>query len=232
MEFKFNIGSDSRKQMVSIISEILGVQPRYKFSPTFSYVIGEYTLTVDATLICENGEKLEQILNALYVAGFEVMGTVKLPNIENAATQNEEPIDGSAITISNTQVNVDNLTKIIAAKGNLIKKALMVDDLSFKQLNNVVAFNWVNADAKKENKDAFVEFIKSLCLFSKEQKRIMSKEKEYDNEKYAFRCFLLRLGFIGDEFKPHRKILMQNFTGNGAFKTVKKNEEVQNETSI
>ncbi len=41
---------------------------------------------------------------------------------------------------------------------------------------------------------------------------------ETDNDKYAFRCFLLRLGFIGDEYKAARKILLGNLTGNSAFR--------------
>ena len=46
-------------------------------------------------------------------------------------------------------------------------------------------------------------------------------EKDVTNEKYAFRCFLLRLGFIGAEYKADRKILLKNLTGSSAFKTVK-----------
>jgi hypothetical protein len=45
------------------------------------------------------------------------------------------------------------------------------------------------------------------------------KEKDTDNDKYAFRCFLLRLGFIGDEYKAARKILLRNLSGSGAFKS-------------
>ena len=53
-----------------------------------------------------------------------------------------------------------------------------------------------------------------------------------DNEKYAFRCFLLRLGFIGNEFKQSRKILLSNLDGSSAFKTVKEDpKEVQDEVS-
>ena len=40
-------------------------------------------------------------------------------------------------------------------------------------------------------------------------KRITAKERTVENEKYAFRCFLLRLGFIGDEYKTSRKILLK-----------------------
>ena len=42
--------------------------------------------------------------------------------------------------------------------------------------------------------------------------------KETDNDKYAFRCFLLRLGFIGSEYKSERKILLRNLTGSSAFR--------------
>ena len=45
-----------------------------------------------------------------------------------------------------------------------------------------------------------------------------------DNEKYAFRCFLLKLGFIGDEYKQDRKILLRNFEGSSAFKSGKHRE--------
>lgn len=50
-------------------------------------------------------------------------------------------------------------------------------------------------------------------------KRVVAKEKETDNDKYAFRCFLLRLGFIGAEFKTERKILLRNLVGTSAFRS-------------
>ena len=60
---------------------------------------------------------------------------------------------------------------------------------------------------------------------SLEQKRISAKAKEYENEKYAFRCFLLRLGFIGDEYKADRKLLLRNLSGSSAFKNGQKGGE-------
>ena len=61
---------------------------------------------------------------------------------------------------------------------------------------------------------------------AKEAKRITAKDKPVENEKYAFRCFLLRLGFIGDEFKTSRKILLKNFTGSSAFKNGGASDEI------
>ncbi len=52
----------------------------------------------------------------------------------------------------------------------------------------------------------------------KRQKRIVATENDVENENYAFRCFLLRLGFIGDEYKAARKILLRNLTGSSAWK--------------
>ena len=64
---------------------------------------------------------------------------------------------------------------------------------------------------------AYTAFLSALCKMSKEQKRITAKAKPIDNEKYAFRCFLLRLGFIGDEYKQSRRILCRYLCGNSSY---------------
>ena len=72
---------------------------------------------------------------------------------------------------------------------------------------------------------AYTHFISALCEMSKNAKRVTATEKAVDNEKYAFRCFLLRLGFIGAEYKTERKILLKNLTGSSAFKNGGKKHE-------
>ena len=62
------------------------------------------------------------------------------------------------------------------------------------------------------------------------QNRITATEKPVENAKYAFGCFLLRLGFIGSEFKMERKILLSKLTGNSAFKSESKIEVIDNES--
>ena len=69
-----------------------------------------------------------------------------------------------------------------------------------------------------------MSFIANLCAMAKNAKRITAMEKPVDNEKYAFRCFLLRLGFIGREYKTQRKILLRNLTGSCAFRSGTKKE--------
>jgi hypothetical protein len=53
------------------------------------------------------------------------------------------------------------------------------------------------------------------------QKRAMAKRTHTDNEKYTFRCWLLRLGLIGDEFKNCRYHLMKSLDGNSAWRNLK-----------
>ena len=51
------------------------------------------------------------------------------------------------------------------------------------------------------------------------QKRVIAKEVDMTNEKYAMRNWLIRLGMEGDEYKEDRKILMENLSGHVAFRT-------------
>ena len=102
--------------------------------------------------------------------------------------------------------------------GTLIKKALGIDDLRFEIRDDRIAFPWFSELPEPDEVKAYTEFISLLCRLSKELKRASSAERQVTNEKYAFRCFLLRLGFIGSEYKTSRKILLRNLSGNSSWK--------------
>ncbi|XBG77574.1 hypothetical protein V4S31_12060 [Enterococcus cecorum] len=87
-----------------------------------------------------------------------------------------------------------------------------------------ISFPWFGEGLDADEVKAYSHFIAALCEMSRNQKRINATEKAVDNEKYAFRCFLLRLGFIGNEYKTERKILLRNLSGSSAFKGGAKNE--------
>ena len=87
-------------------------------------------------------------------------------------------------------------------------------------------FPWFQPDVSPDEVKAYMDLVTALCKMAKEAKRITAKDKPVENEKYAFRCFLLRLGFIGDEFKTSRKILLKNFTGSSAFKNGGASDEI------
>ena len=124
------------------------------------------------------------------------------------------------------KVAVGNLTKLLDAKGNLIRKAMGITDLRIEVLDDRVAFPWFRELPDCDAIKAYTHFISALCEMSRNAKRVTATEKPVENEKYAFRCFLLRLGFIGSEYKAERKILLKNLTGSSAFKDGGVNHEV------
>ncbi len=113
-----------------------------------------------------------------------------------------------------------NLNSLLAAKGRLIRKSLDVETLPVEVSPDTVSFPWFEGrHLEADEAKASTHLIAALCDMARNQKRITAKEKITENDKYAFRCFLLRLGFIGAEFKDERKILLRNLSGNSAFKS-------------
>ena len=115
---------------------------------------------------------------------------------------------------------ITNLERLLTSKGSLIKNALGVDSLVIEVTQETIRFPWFSGSLAPEEINAYARFIGALCAMAKNQKRVTATEKPADNEKYAFRCFLLRLGFIGEEYKTERKILLSRLSGNAAWKTV------------
>lgn len=111
-----------------------------------------------------------------------------------------------------------NLDRIIDGKGTLIKKVIGADSLEYEIKEDRIRFPWFSMAEDAEENKAYIIFISKLAEQARTAKRVTLKDKLVDNEKYAFRCFLLRLGFIGEEYKEARKILLKKLTGNGAWK--------------
>lgn len=105
--------------------------------------------------------------------------------------------------------NLQCLKKIIAGKASLLKKAIRTDTLTVKISDKKISFPWF----------PYTELVTKLCEMASRQKRT-GTVKNTDNEKYTFRCFLLRFGMIGDEYKITRRILLRNLTGNSAFRHI------------
>lgn len=135
-----------------------------------------------------------------------------------------EPDEDGGLTIEMpkagfSETAVANLEKLVESKAALIKKALGADCLTIEQTGDTLRFPWFRFGLQPEEANAYARFISALCDMAKEQKRVTATAKDVDNEKYAFRCFLLRLGFIGDGCKAERKILLSKLSGNGSFKS-------------
>lgn len=117
-----------------------------------------------------------------------------------------------------TDTALENLQKIIANKQTLLQRAFCTDSTEVEITEDKINFAWFPYTEDGDEIAAYTQFISRLCDMVREAKRVSSKPTETDNDKYAFRCFLLRLGFIGKEYKTARKILLRNLTGNSAFR--------------
>ena len=223
-KIKFNVTGAKRKELVSLISRFTDCPSTYKGAPSFAYEVDYFTIDKNGTLIFDDradSEVIERLLEMLYDNGFIA---------ENDETEQEPQADemGLTIEIPHDKVNVRNLLNLLETKGELIKAALGIEDISITALDDKVSFPWfgnINPDDAK----AYTEFVTALCAFTLKQTRINAVENKAENKKYAFRCFLLRLGFIGAEYKETRKILLRNLEGSSAFKNGRTSEVTEND---
>lgn len=222
--------AQDRKPLVKAISEFTGADAVYMRTPTYAYQIDYITVTRDGNLEFDDradSEEIEKLLEFLSERGFIADNADTAANTAQELTSEElsaaadsaahgEPV-GLTVEIPLESAAVGNLTKLIDAKGSLIRKALAVEDLRIEVTDSAVKFPWF-ADCGADERKAYTHFISALCELAKNAKRVTAKEKDTGNDKYAFRCFLLRLGFIGSEYKTERKILLRNLTGSSAFR--------------
>ena len=232
MTITINATGTERKRLVKTISEWLGEDARYCGAPTFAYEIGRFTVEKNGSLTFSDlidSEVVERLLEHIYDEGFDIdqSHTEDEPESEVETATATGDVNGIIIQLPAsqfTEASLANLEALVAAKGNLIKKALGVNDLPIEKDGEYVGFHWFRPFADPQEMEAYTHFLTALCEMAKTQKRITAKEKEVDNEKYAFRCFLLRLGFIGEQYKHERKILLRNLEGSSAFKSGSKKE--------
>ncbi|ABR50120.1 virulence-related protein [Alkaliphilus metalliredigens QYMF] len=224
MKINYNVTGNERKKLVKLISEITEVPSKYLGVPSCAYQVGPYHIGKDGKLTFDNEldqDNIKTLMKKLLDAGFEPEMDEPVPAEDETGLIIQIPKD----SLSNE--DLEKLSKLLEAKGNLIKKALNVDALPIEADEERISFPWFSKLPDPDEIKAYSQFITKLCEMAKTQKRITVKEKEVDNEKYAFRCFLLRLGFIGEGFKTHRKILLQNLSGSSAFKGGTPNETDQ-----
>jgi len=206
MEIRFNRTGTERKVLVAAVSEIVGCESKYMGAPGFAYSVGQYTIDKGGALIVSgqaDPTMTETLLTDLALRGFVADTADKLAI--------EVPLDGFS---ADAHIN---LGKLILSKYKLIQKAIGTEVLPIIQKDDRLCFPWFDADSTSAHVAAYTQFIHALCEMAKNQKRVTAKEKPIESEKYAFRCFLLRLGFVGKEYAQARRILLYNLSGSGSY---------------
>lgn len=231
MKIEFNKTGAERKALVKAMGEILGVKPQYLGMPTAAYEVDYFH--IDRNGVVEFDDRadtveVENLLERLAERGFTAAetptgatehetGGSDAPTPENAPQGENEGLTVAVPREGFTEAALENLRKLIDSKAALIKKALGVESLPIDVADEKISFPWFT-ETDGDSAKAYTHFITALCDMARNAKRVTATEKTVDNEKYAFRCFLLRLGFIGAEYKAERKVLLRNLTGSGAFK--------------
>lgn len=224
----FNVTGDAKKRLVKAISSHLGIDSKYLGVPSCAYQIGSLTVSKDGIL---EGEADRTLLDALAAEGFhydEEDEEMPIEEQEEEVLVDEEPeaeteVNRLCISFPKSMYDertLENLRNLVEAKGALMKKAFKTDSLEILVDDEKVSFPWFEL-IDSDHFNAYTQFVTAISKMAKEQKRVLGKEREVENDKYAFRCFLLRLGFIGDAYKLTRKILLENLEGSAAFKTKK-----------
>ena len=222
----------NRKALAGALSELLHEKPRYCGAPTFAYEFGVGLLARDASLRLVpslNETAVERLAATLAKRGFSCAVETVSSEIEtedNApgeVTQEESalPDDRFTVTIPADRFSpgaLARLRNLIASRRRLFCDALNAAELPVLERDDQIAFPWFERTDDEEERAAYTLFIERLAELSNRLKWAASAEKDAPNEKYAMRCFLLRLGFIGAEYKRTRAILLRNLQGSSAFR--------------
>lgn len=213
-EIDFKVKGEERKKLAYAIGELLGMPVKYTRTPKFDYLIGSSILDKNGVFYASEyltESKLELVLERFY----------KGEPIQQSEQSENEIVEADVLSISVPRNmfaddKLENLQKLIEGKQTLFKHAFLTEQSEVVITENQVS--WFPLASELDAVNAYTEFISKLCELAIKLKRVSVTDKEVENEKYAFRCFLLRLGFIGDDSKTARRILLQNLSGNSAFR--------------
>lgn len=112
--------------------------------------------------------------------------------------------------------SIDRLKAAIRSKQALLKKALATNSLEIKIDGDTLVFPWFTIQDESRNAeevDAYTKLVLALAKKALTQTRVSSEEKLNPDERLGMRLYLINLGFIGDEYKSARAILIRNFSG-------------------
>lgn len=213
MELRYELKGGMRKPLVKALEEITGIKAQYLGMPDMAYKIGTFTVSKEGTVSGDTDERVRKVREILA----DTYGIRPAKPVPEAA-------DGFTVMLPKENADIEKLIQILDGKGELIKKALGVSDLPVKETADMVTFPWFGT-VDTMHRLTYTRFIKALGRFSRDAKRVHKVQREIVNEKYTFRCFLLRLGFIGKEWKQDRRILLERLEGSAAFRNGGKKDE-------
>lgn len=207
---KQQVLGQERKIIAAVLGEVLEAPVKYAGVPSCAYEVAGWKISKEGFLIsppfdAEDAPAVKTVMDALKIAGGAAEGRLEVQISAEGA-------DEAALS---------NLDKILKSKETLIRKSLEAQgEIAASIEEDKLIFGFFKATINKDEISACVLLIMRIWEQAQVLKRVVVREQAVDNEKYAFRCFLLRLGFIGDRYRLERKVLLARLEGNMAFKKV------------
>lgn len=297
---KYALNVDDRKELVGRLMELTGLSSQYTYMPRCAYIVGNYTVEKEGTLVTDETAD-QQVIETLLNEGIIVdpdMPTQQPNMAEAEAPQDEEPSEEATAEESSEaeelddegeddtpeestepeNEDVDDLTVSVPMAGHTAQSIRNFLNLMYSRgplLNKVLGTNFSVSDALLEALDqatirtvnemldeleeyrlgagdtgmtgililpdkislsfagplspeqvrVCTQLTSAMNRMAITQKRIQAKTVNDENEKYALRIWLIRLGLNGNEHKELRKVLMQNLSGHAAFRTAEEAEK-------
>ena len=244
--YSFKASGIERKQIASVIAEALCEEVKYQGPPSFAYQTAGWMIDRNGVVTSpeiEDEQILRTVLNILKTAGATAdgNGTVKLSlqglsgnalrNIANLiwckqklirkALGRESDIVPEGLIDAINSVPIDTLEEFAEVVNTAIDVGKIEgnSELEFDMVDKTLSFSFSNASLDANEVFAFITLCQLINEQGKKQRFSSTQQREVGNDKYSFRCFLLKLGFIGQEYKVVRKILLSRLDGNASFRT-------------
>lgn len=168
--------------------------------------------TVTFSLQGHNGDTLRNTVNLIWT---------KQGLLKKALDRQTDIVPASLVEAINA-VSIDTLDDFAKVVNEGIEAGTIAgeSDLGFDLADQTITFRFSNASLEADEVVAFISLCWQISEQAKQQKFSSTKQKDAENERYALRCYLLKLGFIGEEFKQSRKILLSKLSGSSAFRTI------------
>ncbi len=165
-------------------------------------------LTVEVPMKHHNGATLRNLINLIYTRA----------GLLNKALGTGFRVDEELIEALKDDACTLTTESLLQAIGDFeAEHGKAIDGLTFTP--DGITFSSLPETTDAEKLRTFTILAGMMNKQALDQKRIQAKAVNEENEKYALRIWLTRLGMNGAEFKEARKVLMANLTGHCAFRT-------------
>ncbi|AOZ73096.1 hypothetical protein BK816_07170 [Boudabousia tangfeifanii] len=238
--FDYDLPAGKRGIIVANLQALYDEKPRYLGAPSYGYQVGPATVSRNGTITWEGKQPSKKdVRDLLGLLGeddfypdnlFDLRHWLETkqprtttPQAKPGEAEPEELVaDGLTVTIpcnTLTDAALERFKALVNAKGPLIQAALNLEALPIEVTDDEVRMPWIQRPCTPSEAHALTQLVGAMLTMARDAKRVTAKPKEESNPRYAMRCFLLRLGFIGPEHKALRKTLMGDLAGSAAWRT-------------